>query len=569
MKILDVVKTSCQDCHRCLRSCEVGAIGFDEQAWIIEDKCIYCGTCMSVCPQDSKKPHDMKDKLMEYIESDQEVIVSLAPSYLTAYPEIEWFNIIGTLRELGVDIITETAQAAELVAAKFNKMIGGREKTLLSSCCPSIINLIEKHYPEMRDYLADIVSPMNLHASLLKEKYGENSKVVFIGPCIAKMDEISNDRTDSKVDSVITFNQFKSLCEEMEINPIEYSDYKIDEGCGKIGGTYPLEKGAVKASDLLKEYNDTEILSANGVKSCKKILEDLKNEKLTPRFIELMACEGGCINGPGIESYDSTVSKEIKVNRYADQKEVKYNSEDIAQYMNQISIDRDYKDRQKIYEEPSEEELRAILKDIGKEKPEDETNCGGCGYDSCREKAVAVYHGLAQKNMCIPYMKSKAESLSHIIVESSHNAIIVVDKNMVIQEINPVANQMFGDKDSTWNGKELSQFIDPKLFKQVWSTKESIVHEKVEYDEYELITEQTIFPIEEYGVIVGIFSDITQREQQKKRVQEMKELAAEKAEDVVHQQMKIVQEIAGLLGETTVETKTALHELTQLMQEEK
>jgi len=166
-------------------------------------------------------------------------------------------------------------------------------------------------------------------------------------------------------------------------------------------------------------------------------------------------------------------------------------------------------------------------------------------------------------------MKSKAESLSHIIVESSHNAIIVVDKNMIIQEINPVANQMFGDEDAIWNGKELSQFINPKLFEEVWSTKESIVHKKVEYDEYELITEQTIFPIEEYRVIVGIFSDITQREQQKKRVQEMKELAAEKAEDVVHQQMKIVQEIAGLLGETTVETKTALHELTELMQEEK
>ncbi|HKL13582.1 MAG TPA: (Fe-S)-binding protein, partial [Halanaerobiales bacterium] len=223
----------------------------------------------------------------------------------------------------------------------------------------------------------------------------------------------------------------------------------------------------------------------------------------------------------------------------------------------------------KMYEEPTEAEIRDILKDIGKETPEDETNCGGCGYDSCREKAIAVYHGLAQKNMCIPYMKSKAESLSHIIVESSHNAIIVVDKDMVIQEFNPVANEMFGDQQKAESGKKLANYIDPKLFEKVWRSKDSIVHKKVEYEDYSLITEQTIFPIEEYGVIVGIFSDITEREKQKQRVQEMKELAAEKAEDVVHQQMKIVQEIAGLLGETTVETKSALHELTQLMQEEK
>ena len=569
MKILDVVKSSCQDCHRCLRSCEVGAIGFDEQAWIIEDNCIYCGTCINVCPQNSKKPFDMKEKLLDYINSDQKVIVSLAPSYLTAYKDIEWFNIIGTLRHLGVDIITETAQAAEIVADSFNQMIHKRDKPLISSCCPSIINLIEKHFPEMLDYLADIASPMNLHAYLLKQKYGQDSKVVFIGPCIAKMDEIENDRMNSDVDAVMTFKQFKDLCNENQININKFNSVKIDEGCGKITGTYPLEKGAVKATNLLKDFNQSEVLYTSGVKNVKQVLEDIKSKRMNPKFIELMACEGGCINGPGVENYESTLSKEIKIKEYTDKKQVKYNSEDLFNYFNLNNVKRKYRDRKKIYEVPPETEIRKILKDIGKENKEDETNCGGCGYDSCREKAIAVYHGLAQKNMCIPYMKKKAESLSHIIVESSHNAIIVVDPNMIIQEINPVADELFGKNTPACTGKSVSEFIDPKYFKKVWKTKKSIIHKKVEYDEYDLITEQTIFPIEEYRVIVGIFSDITQREQQKKRVQEMKELAAEKAEDVVHQQMKIVQEIASLLGETTVETKSALHELTQLMQEEK
>jgi len=374
---------------------------------------------------------------------------------------------------------------------------------------------------------------------------------------------------NSRVDAVVTFIQFKELCKNLEINPKEHSSYKLEEGCGKITGTYPLENGAVKATNLLKDFNQSQVLYTSGVKNAKQVLEDIKAKRMDPKFVELMACEGGCINGPGVENYDSTLSKEIKIKEYTDKKQVKYNSKDLLNYFNIDRAKRKYRDRKKIYDIPPESEIRKILTDIGKETTEDETNCGGCGYDSCREKAIAVYHGLAQKNMCIPYMKKKAESLSHIIVESSHNAIIVVDPDMIIQEINPVADELFGKNTPACTGKPVGEFIDPKYFKKVWQTKSSIIHKKVEYDEYDLITEQTIFPIEEYRVIVGIFSDITQREKQKKRVQEMKELAAEKAEDVVHQQMKIVQEIASLLGETTVETKSALHELTQLMQEEK
>jgi sensor histidine kinase regulating citrate/malate metabolism len=206
------------------------------------------------------------------------------------------------------------------------------------------------------------------------------------------------------------------------------------------------------------------------------------------------------------------------------------------------------------------------LNSIGKYSSEDETNCGGCGYETCQEKAIAVYQGLAKRKMCIPYMKSKAESLSEIIVQSSHNAIIVVDSDMIIQEFNPVAKQMFKEKGSPI-GNPLSRYIDPKLFKKVWTEKEELKHQKIEYAEYELVTDQTIFPLEEYGVIVGIFTDSTKQERQKEKVREMKKMAADKAADVVHKQMKIVQEIAGLLGETTVETKTALYELTELIQE--
>jgi len=169
--------------------------------------------------------------------------------------------------------------------------------------------------------------------------------------------------------------------------------------------------------------------------------------------------------------------------------------------------------------------------------------------------------------MCIPYMKSKAESLSDIIVESSHNAIIVVDNDLIIQEFNPVANEMFNKKGRSPVGEPLSRFIDPELFEKVLKENTGIKHRKVSYEEYDLVTDQTIFPLEEYGVVIGIFTDQTEQERQKEEMREMKELAADKAADVVHKQMEIVQEIAGLLGETTVETKSALYELTELIQE--
>jgi len=213
-----------------------------------------------------------------------------------------------------------------------------------------------------------------------------------------------------------------------------------------------------------------------------------------------------------------------------------------------------------------ESEIKKILASIAKEKKEDEKDCGGCGYSTCREKAVAVYHGFAEKKMCIPYMKSRAESLSQIIVESSHNAIIVVNDQMEIQKFNPVARELFANKNRDLNGMKLDKFINSNNFQKAWNLNQRFIHQKCAYKNGSIIVDQTIFALKEHKVIVGILTDISHQEKQRQKMQNMKKVAVEKTNDVVNKQMQTVQEIAGLLGETTVETKAALTELADLLQ---
>ena len=567
MNVLEVHDASCKDCHRCLRECSVKAIAFeDDQAKIIDEKCIYCGKCVNVCPQDAKVPRSELELFSDYLQSEKKVAVTLAPSFAAAFNLDSAYRIVGALKDIGVDIVAETSQAAEYIAEEYKDLVEDNFKSLISSCCPAVVNLVEKHYPELISNLSPIISPMNLHAELLKKKYGEDTKVVFIGPCIAKIDESDTHKGKYKIDSVLTFDYLKDFLRKKSVSLYDKEKISFDEPCFSNASSYPLEQGAIKTAALNQGLKSTEIISMSGVENCLEVLEDLKKGSLNARFIELLACEGGCINGPAVDKKISKAKREQLTKQYTVEKVKKLEKTNKIN-REKLNLERKYSNKKYNFKEPSEEKIKEILESIGKYNEEDETNCGGCGYDTCREKAIAVYQGLAKRKMCIPYMKSKAESLSDIIVESSHNAIIVVDDDLIIQEFNPVANEMFNEKGKSPVGKPLSRFIDPDLFEKVWKEKKGIKHKKVSYEKYDLVTDQTIFPLEEYGVVIGIFTDQTEQEKQKEEMREMKELAADKAADVVHKQMEIVQEIAGLLGETTVETKSALYELTELIQE--
>lgn len=566
---LIVKPASCKDCHKCLRECPVAAIGFkDNQAFIIEEKCIYCGNCIKTCPQGAKSALFEKNKLEAFLESDSYLIASIAPSFAAAFPNIEPGQLIRALRLIGFDYIAETAEAAARVVKEFKKERAQMDKTLITSCCPAVVNLIEKHYPELLPQLAPVLSPMMLQAAELKNNF-DRGRVVFIGPCLAKIEESKNEkRRNYKPDIVITFEHLKIFLKQKGILISELESEMVDLPASELTADYALSGGAVKAADLLKADPGcgSKALHLSGLENIISFLEDMKNdkEKIKVELVELLACSGGCINGPAINNDLSIPLKELKIHNYlSNKKKISIKKEKLN---TGISIKRKHQNKKMNLPQVPELEIKKILASIAKEKEEDEKDCGGCGYSSCREKAEAVYHGFAERKMCIPYMKARAESLSQIIVESSHNAIIVVDDKMRIQKINPVARELFAQKSRKLKNMKLDKFIDSKNFQRAWQLNRRFVHQKCSYKNGKIIVDQTIFALKEHKVIVGILTDISKQETQRRKMRKMKEVAVEKTNVVVNKQMQIVQEIAGLLGETTVETKAALTELADLLQ---
>ncbi|MGM0547644.1 [Fe-Fe] hydrogenase large subunit C-terminal domain-containing protein [Halanaerobium praevalens] len=567
---LIVKPASCKDCHKCLRECPVAAIGFkDNQAFIIEEKCIYCGNCIKTCPQGAKSALFEEKKLEAFLESDSYLIASIAPSFVAAFPEFEPGQIIKALKLIGFDYVAETAEAATRVVQEFKRERRKMDNTLITSCCPAVVNLIEKHYPELIPQLASVLSPMMLQTAELKNQY-KKARIVFIGPCLAKIEESKNEkRRDYKPDIVITFEHLRLFLEKKKIKISKLEKQKVDLPATMLTADYALSGGAVKAADLLKADPGcgNKALHLSGLDNIINFLEDLKKdkEKIKVELVELLACSGGCINGPAINNDLSIPLKELEVHNYLlTNKKNKIKS--FKPRNREINLFRQHKNKQMILPEVPETEIRKILASIAKENKEDEKDCGGCGYSSCREKAKAVYYGFAEKKMCIPYMKARAESLSQIIVESSHNAIIVVNNEMEIQKFNPVARELFARKSRELEGMKLDKFISSKYFQKAWDLNQRIIHQKCSYKNKAIVVDQTIFALREHKVIVGILTDISDQEKQRRKMKKMKEVAVEKTNTVVNKQMQIVQEIAGLLGETTVETKTALTELSDLLQ---
>ncbi|MGP3778393.1 [Fe-Fe] hydrogenase large subunit C-terminal domain-containing protein [Halanaerobium saccharolyticum] len=567
---LIVKPASCKDCHKCLRECPVAAIGFkDNQAFIIEEKCIYCGNCIKTCPQGAKSALFEENKLQAFLESDSFLVASIAPSFAAAFPDLKPGQLINALKLIGFDYVAETAEAAARVVQQFKEERKKMDQTLMTSCCPAVVNLIEKHYPELLPQLASVLSPMMLQTAELKNKF-ERARVVFIGPCLAKIEEAKNEkRRDYRPDIVITFEHLRLFLEQQGIEVAELKEAEVDLPATQLTADYALSGGAVKAADLLRADPGcgNKALHLSGLDNIINFLEDLKRDegKIKVELVELLACSGGCINGPAINNELSIPLKELEVHNYLSANK----KNKVKSYLPadpEISIQRKHQNKKMKLPEVPESEIRKILAAIAKEKKEDEKDCGGCGYSSCREKAAAVYHGFAEKKMCIPYMKSRAESLSQIIVESSHNAIIVVNDQMQIQKFNPVARELFAQKGRELKGIKLDKFIDSSSFQKVWNHNQRLIHQKCSYKNGTIIVDQTIFALKEHKVIVGILTDISQQEKQRLKLQKMKKVAVEKTNDVVNKQMQTVQEIAGLLGETTVETKAALTELADLLQ---
>ncbi len=553
---LTLKKSNCKNCYKCIRHCPVKSIRFSgNQAHIIGNECILCGQCFVVCPQNAKEISSETEKVRVLIQSGAPVVVSLAPSFIANYDGVGITAMKKALKKLGFYDVEETAIGASIVKTEYEKMMAAEDRdVIISSCCHSVNLLIQKNFPKEIPCLADIMSPMQAHAADIKKRIPD-AKVVFVGPCVAKKDEA--EYYEGLVDGVLTY---EDLAKWMETENISI-ERETDSDEFSRARFFPTTGGILKTMAKVSDYT---YMAIDGVENCIAALKDIESGSVHKCFIEMSACVGSCVGGPVMEKYHRSPIKDYAaVAKYAGDKDFKVEQPD------SLSIHKTFTVIEKKLSTPSEYEIQEILRKMGKTRPEDMLNCGSCGYDTCREKAIAIFQGKAEISMCLPYLEQKAESFSDCIVNNTPNGLIVLNEKLEVQQINDAARKIMNIRSaSDVLGEEAVRILDTEIFMRVLRTGRSVRDERTYLAEYKKYVEQTVVYDNTYHLLVCIMRDITDEENEREKKESISRQTVEVADRVVDKQMRIVQEIASLLGETAAETKIALTKLKESISDE-
>ena len=554
---LTLKKSNCKNCYKCIRHCPVKAIRFSgNQAHIIGNECILCGQCFVVCPQEAKQIVDETEKVKVFIQGGEKVFVSLAPSFIANYDGAGIGSMRKALKQMGFFDVEETAIGATIVKNEYERMLREEERdVVISSCCHSVNLLIQKHFPSCLEYLADVMSPMQAHCIDIKKRYPD-AKTVFVGPCVAKKDEA--DYYTGIVDAVLTFEE---LTEWMKDEKIEL-ECELDNEENSRARFFPTTGGILKT---MEENSGYTYVAIDGVENCMAVLRDIEKGKIHKCFIEMSSCNGSCVGGPVIEKYhhDSNIKDYLEVAAYAGSKDfpvTQPRAVELKKHLTYIAHKLPM---------PSDTEISSALRQMGKFRPSDELNCGSCGYNTCREKAIAICQGKAEISMCLPFLKDKAESFSDTIVKNTPNGLIVLNENLEVQQINEAARKIMNIRSaSDVLGEQVIRILDPSVYMNVLTSGRNVRDQRVYLAEYNRYVEQTVVYDRDSHLLVGIMRDVTDEEYERERKENISRKTIEVADKVVDKQMRIVQEIASLLGETAAETKIALSKLKESITDE-
>ena len=555
--ILSLNKSSCADCYKCIRSCPVKAISLaEDRAEIIHKECILCGMCYVTCPQKAKQVRSDVQQVKDAIAAGRRVVCSLAPSFIANF-RISGLGVIAdALRSLGFSDVQETAVGAQLVSEEYARIMREEHpRVLISSCCPAINRLIRRYHPTMIPYLAKSLTPMEAHCKLIRQQDPE-AYTVFIGPCIAK--KLEGDQSPY-VDAVLTFDELNDWLDEAGVvMPAAHVDPSSEGAAARL---YPATGGVLKATAQVEGYRR---IAIDGVENCKRVFEELDNDEFGKVFIEMSACEGSCVNGPCIRDHALRRLKgALRVDTFSGSGETPF---EIAE---PVDVHQDYRFDGGWKVQFSGDAIRDMLYKMGKTSPEKELNCGSCGYPTCREKAIAILEGKAKIEMCLPFLKEKAESFSDTIIYNTPTAIIVMDEDLMVQQINPSALRMFRLR----NAKEILRehvvrILDPGAYQEIVTASLHSTHRRHYLADYGKYVDETILYDRQYHVVITLIRDVTEHEKLRMQGAELRRQTAEVTDRVIDKQMRIVQEIASLLGETTAETQIALSKLKDAMTHE-
>jgi iron only hydrogenase large subunit-like protein/uncharacterized Fe-S cluster-containing protein len=567
---LNLKTVNCKNCYKCIRHCPVKSITFEHgHAEIIPEECILCGNCFVVCPQKAKEIRNDVKTAEHLIKSGAKVYASLAPSFAANYINERTGRgfspaaMTRALKRLGFAGVEETAIGATIVKRRYDEMVNNAcQDVIISTCCHSVNQLVQKYYPGVLPYLAHVISPMLAHCMDIKRRYAE-AKTVFIGPCISKKAEAET--FTGFTDCVLTFGELSGWLARNNILIEETEETKSDQGLARF---FPVPGGILKTME--KASRDYTYLYVDGIDNCIAAIEDIAGGNIKKCFIEMSLCAGSCTGGPvmdrgGIrveECRHTPVKDYITISNFAGSEDFKtetYSAETLRKKIDSLR-------KRQIH--LGENAILEALRKTGKTKPEQELNCGTCGYNTCRDKAKAVIEGKADLFMCLPYLVEKTESFSDDIIKNTPNGIIVLNETLEVQQINAAACRIFNISSSNIMGDQIVRILDPAPFFEAIQEERNAYNKRIYLPDYEKHLEQTIIYDKSYRIVICIMRDVTEETKRKESREDFNRTTIELTDKVIEKQMLAVQEIASLLGETTAETKVALTKLKESVLQE-
>jgi iron only hydrogenase large subunit-like protein len=548
-------RRECQDCHKCIRECPVKAIRVqDGYARVVPEMCVLCGSCIVACPSNAKQVRDDLPRVKELLAGGRRVVVSLAPSFVAQFPGLRAGQLICALKRLGFSAVSETALGAQHVSASvLSLMRSDPGRVWISSACPVVVDFVAKYHPECQANVSPLLSPLLTHSKMLRAHYGDEIAVVFIGPCIAKKKEA--EQHPELLDAVLTFEDLENWLAEENIDPptlIDSEDDRFDLEEAREGSLYPIEGGMTPGIVRGGEVSGSQVMSFSGIANVEQALKGIAEWKPEHSiFLELTACAGSCVNGPKAARNRSIARRRFEVLQYAKPGVGGPRAVSLAETHPYAAIPVPR-------EEFSDLQIAEALRSVGKYSAEDELNCSGCGYESCRDFARALISRNAERMMCATYTRKLAQKKANALLRKMPSGVVIVDEQLKIIECNKNFLHLFSEdveQEKELEGIALDAVIPfSNLFQRVLESGEDMVSHDIRYQRS--ILNASIFTIEPHAVLCGMFQDITEPIFQKEQI-------IARARDVIEKNLKTVQQIAYLLGENAADSEIILSSIVR------
>jgi two-component system NtrC family sensor kinase len=440
LQLVTTIREKCRRCYTCVRECPAKAIQIEDgQASVIQTRCIGCGNCVTVCSQNAKQVLSGIEATETLLDGDAPVAAIVAPSYPAEFTECSTPGLVGALRDLGFSGVHEVSFGADLVAEEYVRLLGEHDGRHIATTCPAVVSYVRKYHPDILDRLAPIVSPMIAIARVLHKEHGPKLRIVFVGPCIAKKGEARYEQFEGEVHAALTYVELRALLAARGVSLLGREDSRedFDPPHGSLGALFPITRGMLQAANLDEDLLSGDIVSADGRQNLVDAITDFEHGQTEARLLDILCCEG-CIMGAGFSCEEPVFKRRSDVSTVTRARQAGFDTAaweaDVAEYAD-IDLSRSFEPFDQRFDDmPTEEELREILARMNKYGPEDELDCGACGYDSCRHHGVAIWQGLAEVEMCLPYsveeLRKTVDELqqSNLSLETTKEALVKSEK---------------------------------------------------------------------------------------------------------------------------------------------